>query len=65
MALQMLADAFDDELRDIVSAEKQLLKARPKMAKKAASEDLRAAFEQHLDEIKKQVARVEQVFEET
>ena len=65
MALQSLADAFHDELRDILSAEKQLLKALPKMAKKASSEDLREAFETHLEETKGQVERVEQAFEET
>lgn len=65
MALQSLADAFHDELRDILSAEKQLLKALPKMAKKASSEDLRQAFETHLEETKGQVERVEQAFEET
>jgi ferritin-like metal-binding protein YciE len=65
MALQTLADAFHDELRDILSAEKQLLKALPKMAKQAASADLQAAFEKHLEETKTQVERVEQAFEET
>lgn len=65
MALQSLADAFHDELRDILSAEKQLTKALPKMAKKASSEELRLAFETHLEETKGQVERVEQAFEET
>lgn len=65
MALQTLADAFHDELRDILSAEKQLVKALPKMAKQAASDDLRAAFEKHLEETKTQVERVEQAFEDT
>lgn len=65
MPLQNLADAFHDELRDILSAEKQLLKALPKMAKAASSEQLRAAFQKHLDETKGQVERVEEAFEET
>jgi ferritin-like metal-binding protein YciE len=65
MALQTLADAFHDELRDILSAEKQLVKALPKMANQASSEELRAAFEKHLAETKRQVERVEQAFEET
>ncbi len=65
MPLQSLADAFHDELRDILSAEKQLVKALPKMAKKASSEELRQAFEMHLEETKVQVERVEQAFEET
>ncbi len=65
MALTTLADAFYDELRDVLSAEKQLLKALPKMAKKASSDELRAAFEQHLAETEAQVERVEQAFEDT
>lgn len=65
MALESLADAFHDELRDILSAEKQLVKALPKMAKKASSEELRAAFEAHLEETKGQVERVEKAFEDT
>jgi ferritin-like metal-binding protein YciE len=64
-ALKTLADAFYDELRDVLSAEKQLTKALPKMAKMASSEELKAAFEQHLAETKEQVTRVEQAFEDT
>jgi ferritin-like metal-binding protein YciE len=58
-----LHDAFIDELRDVYDAEKQLTKALPKMAKAARSPDLRAAFEQHLEETREQIARLEQVFE--
>ena len=65
MSLDNLADAFYDELRDILSAEKQLVKALPKMAKNASSEELRKAFEAHLEETKQQVERVEKAFEET
>ena len=57
-----LHDAFVDELRDAYDAEKQLLKALPKMAKKATSEDLTAAFETHLEETRGHVAKLEQVF---
>lgn len=57
-----LHDAFLDELRDAYDAEKQLLKALPKMAKKATSEDLIAAFETHLEETRGQVLKLEQVF---
>jgi len=57
-----LHDAFIDELRDTYDAEKQILKALPKMVKAAASEDLRAAFEEHLEETREQVSRLEQVF---
>ena len=65
MALKTLADAFHDELRDVLSAEKQLLKALPKMAKAANSEELSAAFEKHLAETQTQVERVEKAFEDT
>ena len=57
-----LHDAFLDELRDAYDAEKQLLKALPKMAKKATSEDLTAAFETHLEETQEQIRRLERVF---
>jgi ferritin-like metal-binding protein YciE len=55
--------AFIDELRDAYDAEKQLTKALPKMAKAATSPKLRTAFEEHLEETRKQVERLEQVFE--
>jgi ferritin-like metal-binding protein YciE len=57
-----LHDAFLDELRDAYDAEKQLLKALPKMAKRASSEDLRDAFESHLEETRGQIDKLEQVF---
>jgi ferritin-like metal-binding protein YciE len=57
-----LHDAFLDELRDAYDAEKQLLKALPKMAKKATSEDLTTAFETHLEETRGHVDKLEQVF---
>jgi ferritin-like metal-binding protein YciE len=58
-----LHDAFLEELRDSYDAEKQLTKALPKLAKAAASPDLRAAFESHLEETRGHVERLEQVFE--
>ena len=58
-----LHDAFLDELRDTYDAEKQLVKALPKMAKAASSPELRSAFESHLEETRGQVKRLEQVFE--
>ncbi len=58
-----LHDAFIDELRDAYDAEKQLVKALPKMAKAASSDELRSAFESHLKETKGHVERLEQVFE--
>jgi len=58
-----LHDLFLDQLRDIYFAEKQILKALPKMAKAATSDKLRAAFEKHHDETEGQIERLEQVFE--
>jgi ferritin-like metal-binding protein YciE len=58
-----LNDLFHDTLKDIYFAEKQILKALPKMAKAASSDKLRAAFEKHHDETEGQVERLEQVFE--
>jgi len=58
-----LHDAFIDELRDSYDAEKQLLKALPKLAKAATSPQLRQAFETHLEETRGHVERLEQVFE--
>ena len=54
---------LEEELKDIYSAEKQLLKALPKMVKKATSKDLRAALQDHLEVTKGQVDRMEQVFQ--
>jgi ferritin-like metal-binding protein YciE len=58
-----LHDAFIDELRDAYDAEKQLIKALPKMAKAATSPQLRGAFEAHLKETHGHVRRIEEVFE--
>ena len=56
-------DLFLDTLKDIYFAEKQILKALPKMAKAAQSDKLRAAFEKHHGETEGQVERLEQIFE--
>jgi ferritin-like metal-binding protein YciE len=58
-----LKDLYIDELKDIYSAETQLVKALPKMAKAAASEELRSGFEEHLEQTKGHVARLEQIFQ--
>ena len=58
-----LEDLFLDTLKDIYYAEKQILKALPKMAKAADSDQLRAAFEKHHDETEGQIERLEQIFE--
>ena len=57
-----LHDAFVDELRDAYDAEKQLLKALPKLAKASESEELRTAFLDHAEETRGHVDRLEQVF---
>ncbi len=58
-----LDDLFEDTLKDIFYAENKILKALPKMAKAAQSEELKAAFEKHLKETEDQVSRLEKVFE--
>lgn len=63
MSLDSLSDLFLDELRDVLSAEKQLVKALPKMAKAASSPELRQGFEKHLRETEGHVERLKQVFE--
>ncbi len=61
--MKTLEDAFHDELRDILSAEKQLTKALPKMIKKASSPELVEGLKQHLEETNQHVARLEKCFE--
>ena len=58
-----LHELFLDELADLYSAEQQLTKALPKMAKAAESDELREALEQHLEETEEHLSRLEQVFE--
>ena len=58
-----LKDLFHDTLKDIYFTEKQILRALPKMAKAAQSEELRRAFETHHDETESQIERLDQVFE--
>jgi len=57
-----LRELYINELKDLLSAEKQLTKAIPKMAKAASSEDLRKGFEGHLEQTKGHVERLEQIF---
>jgi len=63
MAENGLRELYLDELRDLYNAENQLLKALPKMAKAANSDELRDGFEQHLEQTKGHVERLEQIFE--
>ena len=59
-----LKELYVDELKDIYNAENQLVKALPKMAKAASSEELRRGFEEHLEQTKGHVQRLEQIFQE-
>ena len=63
MANQWLKELYIDELKDLYSAENQLVKALPKMAKAATSPDLRAGFEGHLEQTKGHVQRLETIFQ--
>lgn len=63
MRLESMQDVFINQLRDVLSAEKQLTKALPKMAKAARSPMLTKAFEDHLVETEEQIVRLEQVLE--
>lgn len=61
--METLEDLFEDGLRDIYYAEKAILKSLPKMAKKAGHEELKEAFNEHVQMTNKQVQRLEQVFQ--
>src|SRR2546421_607229 len=61
MWLKSLQDLFVDELKDLYSAETQIIKALPKMAKAASSSELKEAFQQHLEQTKDHVQRLEQI----
>jgi ferritin-like metal-binding protein YciE len=62
MTKDSLRELYVDELKDIYSAEKQLTKALPKMAKAATSPELQEGFEEHLEQTKGHVERLEQIF---
>jgi len=62
MEANTLKELYVDHLRDIYSAENQITKALPKMAKKAGSEELKQAFEEHLRQTENQISRLEQIF---
>jgi ferritin-like metal-binding protein YciE len=64
MKFDTLEQLYISELRDLYSAENQLLKALPKMAKGASSSELKDAFEKHLEQTTGHVARLEQLFEQ-
>jgi ferritin-like metal-binding protein YciE len=60
--VRTLEDLYTDLLKDLYSAEKQLTKALPKMAKNAQASDLRKAFQDHLKQTEKQAERIERIF---
>jgi len=62
MEMNRLKHLYVEELKDLYSAENQLLKALPKMAKAANSDELRAGFEEHLEQTKGHVERLEKIF---
>ena len=61
--IDSLQSLFQDELKDIYDAEKQITKALPKMIKKAGADELKSAFEEHLEQTQQHIDRLEQVFE--
>jgi ferritin-like metal-binding protein YciE len=63
MSVESIEELFIDELKDLYSAEKQITKSLPKMAKASSSPELKAAFESHLQETLGQIQRLEKAFE--
>jgi ferritin-like metal-binding protein YciE len=63
-SLDSLEELLQDELKDIYDAEKQLTKALPKLMKKASNDELRDAIEDHLNQTRQHVERLEQAFEQ-
>ena len=61
MELDTLKDLYIHELKDLFSAEQQLVKALPKMAKAAANKELAAGFQQHLEQTKEHAQRLQQI----
>lgn len=63
MEIDSLRKLYVDELKDLYSAEKQILQALPRMAKKVQNEQLKKAFEMHLEETQMQVERLDRIFD--
>ena len=63
MEIDSLRKLYVEELKDIYSAEKQILQALPRMAKKTKNQELRKAFELHLEQTRIQVERLDRIFE--
>jgi ferritin-like metal-binding protein YciE len=64
MKLGSLKELFVEELKDLYSAENQILKALPKMIKKASSSELKRGFEEHLEQTRGHVERLEKIFQQ-
>ena len=64
MSMENLEDLFIHELKDLYSAENQVAKALPKMARAATAPELKQGFETHLEETKVHIQRIEQIFED-
>ena|SRR5437868_1782594 len=64
MKLESLRELFIKELQDLYSAEKMIIKALPKMTDKASAPDLRSGLDQHLEETRGQVRRLDQIFDQ-
>jgi ferritin-like metal-binding protein YciE len=64
MTMTTLHDLFVHELKDLYSAEKQMVRALPKMARTASSDELRAGFEEHLEQTRGHVERLDEIFAE-
>jgi len=65
MAIKTLVDLFIHDLSDVYSAEKQITRALPKMARAATDASLKEAFEAHLEETRGQIERLDQIVEKT
>jgi ferritin-like metal-binding protein YciE len=63
MSVDTIEKLFVEDLKDLYSAENQITKALPKMAKASSSQELRAAFEHHLEETRGQIERLDRIFE--
>ena len=64
MEINSLRELYVEQLRDLYDAENQLIKALPKMAKEASSDELRQSIEEHLEQTRGQAERLEQIFEQ-
>ena len=64
LKLDSLRDLLIEELRDLYNAENQLVEALPKLAEAASSNELKSAFNHHLDETRKHVSRLERIFQQ-